>query len=470
MITVAEPHKHIAALWSVPQQRGGRTFRMMRYVLRVDHDGRVLLHNAVTGQLAALDPSEAEAIESLPCGVRPEMEELINAHFLVPEEEDEYRRTVNLKHILHRFTVAEPYDGAAITSYTILPTTACNARCYYCYEHDVPKVLMSEQTADDTVRFIAEHCGPEKKVNIRWFGGEPTTAVRLIDRICEGLRERGIGIISNITTNGYLFDEDMIRKAKALWGLQMAMISVDGTETHYNEIKDYADARDNPYQRVMRNVGLLLKHGIHVNLRMNFDVGNYLDFGELLDEAKERYGHNPLLQVYAFPVKGEYPDKTGQVRHGGLAWSVDRLAELNDAACEAGLLHRNAELPSLFFTNCTAGSPHTMVISPEGNLGRCEAAFEREDQIVGTVTSGIAIRNYCDVWRQLAVPAQCADCTLFPACVLVKGCPGGTDCFKKEEFRKAETAVIRAYERMKTDTKGDVSHDFSGTEGRICAD
>ena len=45
-----------------------------------------------------------------------------------------------------------------------------------------------------------------KPVKIRWLGGEPTVAAHRIDQISKGLIDRGIDFISNITTNGYLFD------------------------------------------------------------------------------------------------------------------------------------------------------------------------------------------------------------------------------------------------------------------------
>ena len=470
MITIVEPKKHIADLWGQQRVKQEATFRQMRYVLRVDHEGKTLLHNVVTGQLAVLSPEEAEALETLPSPYAPVMEELIKAHYLVPEDYDEHRQVVNLKNILHRFTIAESYEGTAITHYTILPTTACNARCYYCYEHDVRKVTMTEQTAADTIRFIVENCGPEKKIDIRWFGGEPTVAVERIDQICKGLRDHGVQIVSDMTTNGYLFDEAMVQKARTLWNLKSVMISVDGVEVHYNEIKDFIDTHDNPYQRVLRNVGLLLDAGVSVGLRMNFDIGNYQDFHVLLNEAKERYHGNKHLRVFAFPVKGEYPDKSGEIHHPGLAWSVDRLVELNDAACEANLFRRITELPSLYYTYCSAGTPSFMIISPEGKLGRCLSIFDRADQIIGDVTSGIMTPNYCDAWRHLAVPTQCSNCTLLPSCILIEGCPGGTDCFKKESFRKTEIVQKKAYEHWKTDMKGEMYDGIRGTEGGICSD
>ena len=82
MITVAVPVQYIAALWSKPEDRNGETFRLMRYVLRVDHDGRVLLHNVVTGQLAALEPAEVELLDRLPMRYDPVMDQMVDAHYL----------------------------------------------------------------------------------------------------------------------------------------------------------------------------------------------------------------------------------------------------------------------------------------------------------------------------------------------------------------------------------------------------
>ncbi len=163
MITIAEPKEHIDKLWGKQKIREGETYRMMRYVLRVDHEDKVLLHNVVTGRLVVLDGTEAEALETLPSLYSPAMEQLVTEHYLVPENYDEHQQVLNLRNILHRFDIASASRANSITRYTILPTTACNARCYYCYEHGIPAFTMTEQIADDTVKFITDHCGAEKK-------------------------------------------------------------------------------------------------------------------------------------------------------------------------------------------------------------------------------------------------------------------------------------------------------------------
>ncbi len=409
----------------------------------------MLLHNVVTGRLVVLDGTEAEALETLPSPYSPVMEQLVAEHYLVPEDYDEHKQMVNLRYILHKMYVSNVSHDDGIRNYTILPTTACNARCYYCFEHGVRPVTMTEQIADDTVKFIAEHCGKEKNVSIRWFGGEPTVAAHRIDQICQGLREKGVQYSSRITTNGYLFDEEMVSKAKELWNLTFAMISVDGTERNYNEIKDYVNAEDNPYQRVLRNIGLLLDQGVSVSLRMNFDVGNCQDFADLLQEAMERYPRKENLMVYAFPVEGTRPDKNGHVLHGSEEWLCEKFAELNDAARETGLFQRRRGLPSLFFASCQAGSLSSMVINADGKLGRCTEIFHEEDQIVGSVADGITVPDYCEAFARFTEPEQCGSCVFLPDCVLIENCPGPHRCFFKEWCLQYEDQIKRVFDARK---------------------
>ena len=465
MITIAEPKELIDKLWGKQKIREDDTYRLMRYVLRVDHEDKVLLHNVVTGRLVVLEREEAEALETLPAAYSPVMEQLVTEHYLVPESYDEHQQAVNLRSILHKFDVADVGKPISITRYTILPTTACNARCYYCYEHGIPAFTMTEQIADDTVKFIADHCGEKKNVSIRWFGGEPTVAAHRIDQICKGLQSKGVQYSSSITTNGYLFDEEMVSRAKTLWNLKDAMICVDGTEKNYNEIKSFVNAKDNPYQRVMRNIGLLLEQGVSVELRMNFDLGNYRDFQDILEEARKRFQDNKLLQVHVFPVKGKHPDKHGRIQHGSEAWFDGKIAELNDLAEKSGLFHRSKELPSLFFSSCSAGSPSSMVISPRGELSRCTSIFNEEDQIVGNIADGVADRNYWKSWTQFADPPKCRDCPFFPSCILIERCPGKGECFLKEDYRQHEEIVKRVFKHWidrNINLKGEMKHGFTG--------
>lgn len=447
MKAVVEPKKYIDQLWGKQQIKKGGVYRLLYYVLRMDYRGEVLLHNVVTGGLVVLDQEEAKLIDRLPLAYCPEMKSLVNEHYLVSEDYDEHQQVVHLREILRMLDKAQNPKNA-ITHYTILPTTACNARCYYCFEQGCESYTMTEHTAEEVIEYIASKCGIEKRVRINWFGGEPTIAVSRIDQICEGLRAKGIDYQGEMTTNGYLFDEDMIQRAVSLWHLTFVMISVDGTEENYNKTKAFVGVKDNPYQRVMRNIGLLLEKKIHVNLRMNFDLDNYLDFKDLAFEIVERYHQSPYLRVTVHPINGAYQNHQGTVSHGCDSWFEGKLVELNKIARSVSPYYQSNELLSLRHRGCQATKDESVVITPQGFLVRCPEQFNK-DQFVGDIRGGKSNDNLVRKWQQFADYEKCIDCVLYPYCIRISCCLAQDSCyFKQEDILQCQKAMINALEMI----------------------
>ena len=353
MITIVEPKEAIDRLWGKQKINERETYRLMRYVLRINCDGKELLHNVVTGQLVALDSDEKTNIDKLPISYETWMGQLIEGHYLVNDQCNEHRQVVNLREILRR--VDETQSKSGVSNYIILPTTTCNAHCYYCYQHGIKSETMSVETANDVVKYIKKYC-PDDMVWIRWFGGEPTLAVPVIDQICEGLNKNSINFISRMTTNGYLIDKGLIEKMKRDWHLKQIMISLDGSERNYNSIKSFNDTHDNPYRRVLQNVKLLLEHDIYVSLRMNFDKRNYMDFNELLKDVISSFGNNPLLEVRPHNIipNNRFHDTVALCEYE--QWCNDKIVELNEMSRKVGLYHKEYSLPSLQYKGCIASS------------------------------------------------------------------------------------------------------------------
>ena len=443
MKTIVEPKESITKLLGKQQHKDTDTYRLMRYVMRVDHEDNILLYNVVTSQLVVLDKEEKKLLNNLPARYIPEMKQLIDNHYLVSESFDEHQQVVNMRFIFRK--LEETKVSKDITKYTILPTTACNARCYYCFEQGVKTTKMSKETADSVIEFIASHSGDKKFVRITWFGGEPTVASDRIDQITEGLKLRGIKYLSQMTTNGYLFDEELVQKAKDLWNLEYLQICFDGTEERHNATKSFVNVHDNPYQRILRNIGLLLDSGIRVGMRMNFDKGNYQDFGELVKEARNRFGDNPRLSVYAFPVIGEYADKEGHVLHGSEEWFIDKIVELNNISREAGLYHSVKQLPRFRYHCCDAENDSAITITPDGTLVRCCERFDNAET-TGTVRDGITDVDLVDAWKKSADHEKCRECVFFPDCYRIEKCPAKDRClFLKDSYRKYEDTIIKMY-------------------------
>ena len=204
----------------------GQSYRLMTYVVQQPVDDGVLLYNTLTCSLVLLTPDEAADITA--------QQELIDRWFLVPQEHDDQKLCRQVRQMAALLKPA----AKAITGYTILTTTGCNARCFYCYEKGTKPVTMTAETVDKVVRYIVKHRGDEK-VKISWFGGEPLVNAKVIDQICTELREQGVPFRSTMISNGYLFDADKVQRAKDLWQLRSVQITLDGTEQTYNRVKDY---------------------------------------------------------------------------------------------------------------------------------------------------------------------------------------------------------------------------------------
>lgn len=441
MVTIAEPLNHIADLWGKPDYLTDGVYRLMRYVHRVNYEDKILLHNMVTGHLMLLALNERILIDSLPATYSECMQPLIDNHFIVPVQFDEHKKVVSMRTVLRKM---DSLRHKPIKSYTILTTTACNARCYYCFEKGIETVTLSERTAHDIVDYIDTH-REGNSVFITWFGGEPTVAADRIDQICTELRDRNIEFRSDIVTNGYLFDEGMVHRAKNLWNLRVAQISFDGTEERYNKTKAYVSAKGSPYQKVLNNISLLLDNRIHVRLRMNFDKNNYLEFKELIKESVARFQHNRFLQVIAYPIIGDFLSENDIKEHGDDTWFVSKIVELNDLARDSGLKRKTSTLPSLNFRGCEADSDYSIVINADGKIRKCLECFQN-NQSFGTIYDGITNLELAESWKILADYKKCRICELFPKCMKMENCPGGERClFVAERLKEVDTAVIGFY-------------------------
>lgn len=445
MITIIQPQNKIEKLWGKQVIDYTETYRLMSYVLQAEVDGKRLLHNVVTGHLVVLDCEEADIIDKPHIAFSDTIRDLIVDHFLVPETCDEHEQVVNLRIVLSK--LCDLYEKPGISKYTILPTTACNAKCYYCYEKGIAPASMSEIVAEDVIRFIVEHsCGQD--IRIRWFGGEPTLGVKRINQICNGLKKRNIHFTSNIISNGYLFDVEMIKLAKDCWNLTSVKISLDGTCKSYNDTKAFDNAQDNPYEIVMRNIGEFLNQGIRVSVYMNFDDHNYREFYDLFIDMESRFQNSQLLSLRSHQIinsDDDYDTDSGLEKE---AWYQKKIFELNEFSRKKKFLKRDNKLPSLEYHWCEATSHHAITILPNGKLVSCPEQLG-EDQYLGDLKTGVINHNLACSWRKFGDYSKCHKCVFFPDCLKILRCASGSRCFVKiEKYNQYQQNMINCYNNV----------------------
>ena len=444
--TVAEP---LDSLLNKQEVEDGRMYRPMSFVVEQPVDERLLLYHTMTKALLLLSSEEATLYKSRPAS----LPQLIEKWFVVPTAHDDRLLSRQVRDVARLTT--EKKDG--ITSYTILTTTDCNARCFYCYEKGRLRRPMSNDTALRTAQYIIDHC-EKQKVSISWFGGEPLFNKSVITTICNKLSEAGIDYSSSMISNGYLFDDNTVKEAVATWRLKSVQITLDGTETIYNRSKAYIYKGVNAYQRVIANIHRLLEAGIHVVIRLNIDVHNADNLMELADELHQEFGNNDKLMVYLHMLF-EMSDGSVAIKDEQERKTVfEKMREIEAKLADYGLYEINPLSDGIKINHCMADNDHNVVIEPSGNIGKCE--HYSEDHYIGHIDSDDRDETMVERFRECHDEIEaCATCFDYPNCIRLKLCEANTYCYpemRDDRLNKIRQSMLKTYQnytKEKTEEK-----------------
>ncbi len=396
----------------------------------------VLFFNTITYEFIFLS-NEEYSLLSNPDLKNSTIQYLIKQYFLVPNDFDDKKFASQV--IDTRLMIQNVYHKDPIYSLTILPTTACNARCFYCYEAGAPVSNMTEETAHAVADYIK--INGAKQVRISWFGGEPLINQKAIDIISQDLKDNNVNFVSSIITNGYLFDEETVNKAVKLWNLKKVQITLDGTEEVYNKVKDYVYKDvSSPFIRVLNNIEAALKAGLELNIRLNMDMHNRQDLFELSKIIVKRYSKYENCSVYVKLLYDDYCTgdyvKSSQDRHQ-LTVEAGRLQSY--LSCNMHKKPFNKGNIELVNTNgCMACVDSSVMIVPDGHLGKCEHYIDRD--FYGSVFSDeVNLETIIRYKERASIGPQCDECEFRSLCLRPKCCTGVSrycDEIDKELYKK----------------------------------
>lgn len=175
---------------------------------------------------------------------------------------------------------------------------SCNLRCKYCYYlekshlyRNAPARVMSDELLE---RFVQEYIQAQtiSQVLFTWHGGEPLMRPLSFYKKAVALQERyafGRQIDNTIQTNGTLLTDEWCEFFKEHnW---LVGISIDGPQEFHDEYR--RTASDKPsWQKVMRGIRLLRKHGVEWNAMAvvnDFNAGYPLEFYHFFKEMGAKY-------------------------------------------------------------------------------------------------------------------------------------------------------------------------------------
>lgn len=404
----------VSSLLGFQSIRRDGTYHLSSFSISTILDGQTLIFHNLTKEFLLIN-SELECINE-------EDYSYLQKHwFFVPTSFDEKKLAKNLSSL-----ILPIYNRKKSNSFTILPTTKCNARCFYCFEHRIPKENMTITTAQKVASFVLKE-SPRGDIRIRWFGGEPLTHTEAIDTICDEIKKNSnLQLSSSIVTNGYLFDEAMVSHAINRWNLKTVQITLDGTESTYNKTKAYQYPNVNAYKTVLANLKFLSSTDLSLSLRLNIDKHNSGEMFQLIDELETVIERKDNTSIHLFPLferAGAYPIERTESDRFSLYKSI---LSLKDYARKHGFSPKSSFPESYHPHLCGADSDRSIVIAPNGDLLRCEHIINQKP--VGSVyDTESSIKS--GVWTEYNLEYDfCSDCPIFPSCFRLKGCQENELC------------------------------------------
>ncbi|VCU53068.1 hypothetical protein TTHN1_00827 [Thermus thermophilus] len=407
--------------------RGGAAYKPSRF----NHfhtllTGEKLAFNSLSGGLAVLDSEGWARYTALVKGEpldpkNPVDQGLVEGRFVVPENFDElaYLKTLHLR---QRYTTEA-------WSLTICPTIDCNFGCDYCFQrHRVSR--MTEAVQAKLLEVFAQKAPRLSKFFVTWFGGEPTLAWDVVQRLSQGFLEvaerNRVEYSASLITNGYLLDEgkvaDMVR-----YRIHLVQITLDG-DAPYHDQRRHLLTGEGSFERILANLRLFLGKPVFVHIRVNVDVRNREGVPALLKRlAEEGLAHQENLRVYFAPVTSTAPPSHGVK---GFCFTRKDFARIEPEyftlAESLGLA--TLPYPSLQLGGCVAAHPEGFVVEPDGTLQKCWDTVGQPEFAVGNLLEYDPLQlaenpvyQRWMSWDPFSEELACSRCTWLPACM--GGCP-----------------------------------------------
>lgn len=409
-----------------------------------------ILANTLTRCVVALNEREKQILKQTVTEVDGQnceeaVRELIRLRLLVPQGTDELKLYREIYEILYLMQA-----NRGKTHYKIFTTTACNARCFYCFEQGIEIKTMNDETTDALFDYIMK-TKMDKEILLYWFGGEPLCNIRPMDRLCTKLEQAGVPYASRIVTNGLLFTEELAKKAVQLWKLKRCQITLDGMHEEYKRRKNYQTPVEDPLEVVLHNIELVAQQGIRVDVRLNFDSNNIDSILELKEYIVPRFKQYKNISIYPAPIIDEwlgYSDPTARDKRKML---LDAAAKIQNEVEQEGMEVVGGLAADLPVSHCMANDTKWSVISPDGKLYTCQSGCE--ELCYGDIWQGVTKPELYEAWmHSTQVQEKCKSCVLLPECTAFHLCPSNQqNCYKKRSAamnRKIRTFCEKHKEQL----------------------
>ena len=318
------------------------------------------------------------------------------------------------------------YFGDEALSLTILPTSACNAKCVYCYE-DMKPLNMEDDVLQSIVNYVGKELDKYHVLNIGWFGGEPLVALPIIKKLSRAFGALCIlhqkSYIAGMTTNATLLSYDVFTILNNL-NVKNYQITLDGLEETHNKLKPLKNGA-NGFKMVIDNLRNIRdnydKDDISIVIRTNItktidkDMENFLNF--LSDEFKG----DKRFKI-CFKLASDWGGNTVHNINNELIKSSDYLDYIKSAHYKGLSIQHYIDSFKPCGNICYAARKNHMVFDYLGNIYKCTVAFNNENNLIGKIApDGVLDMDDNKLSKWIDIPKdeikKCLDCKVRPICL-----------------------------------------------------
>jgi uncharacterized protein len=404
-------------------------------VLNDSASGKDFLYNSRSSAFAALDTFKDyyKTHDSFDPEDQEHQEEIskMQANGFAVEDGTDEIKIIDLIEQMSRFNSSQ-------LNLTIAPTLWCNFDCPYCYEQKNGH-RMNEETQNLLIEFVSQQTKRIRSLFVTWYGGEPLLEMETIRKLSEKFisvcKENNVSYSASVVTNGYYLtkeNDEILNECQ----VRSAQVTNDGYKETNNQRRHSRDGKDT-FSVIVQNVDQA-KDVFPISVRINVDKTNKAEVEKLLNFYEDTMHWDKSKNVNIYPA--QVTDSTGKYTS---CLDVSDYSQFNEEFNNQLYAMKGKEIlggiyPRQHISYCSALSPNSYVIDPDGYFYKCWEEIGIEKYRVGSLKDGAKFNPYYVQWLSLQVPKECHDCKFRPICG--GGCP-----FKRMERGNLKQCDIARY-------------------------
>ena len=376
----------------------------------------LIVFNSMYGGMATISPKgkqQAYSILAGGVGASAMVESFVKLRFLVENDLDEVallrsRKCSGIKD-LNRLEVV------------VMPNMACNFACPYCYEKHDPRARMDRSVKGNVVRWLEGLIPGHKVMQLQWFGGEPLISAEVVLELTEFVRNvceaHKVVLLSNITTNGYLLNNELIGRLLNV-GIRNYQITVDGPPEVHNKTRVLRSGGGS-FDRIFSNIHDLARADskVRVSIRVNYNHRNINSISGLLGLFSADI--RAQLRVVFEPIFGsEEHSATSNLAPAVISRTINRCYE---EAESLGYCVQHRELGVGRLVYCYAERENQFIVDFKGDVFKCSVGDFQTESRFGRIGEGgrlIRDNDQWDRWYGLReFEERCEECVFLPLCM-----------------------------------------------------